>query len=183
MEQMLTPERVMEHTKKWITDVVIGCNFCPFASKVVNRGAVHYAVEFSRDLTSCLEAFMLECRRLDEDESIGTTLLIFPEAFKAFDDFLGMMDLAEELLADQGYEGIYQVASFHPEYLFADAPEDDPANYTNRSVYPMLHLLREADVEEAADNHPDTEGIPERNVAFARGKGLEHMKRLRDACL
>jgi hypothetical protein len=75
------------------------------------------------------------------------------------------------------------VASFHPDYHFEDAPEDDPADFTNRSIYPMLHLLREEQVEQAIDAHPDPEGIPERNVHFTREKGLEYMKKLRDACL
>jgi hypothetical protein len=74
------------------------------------------------------------------------------------------------------------VASFHPDYRFADAPADDPANFTNRSVYPMLHLLREDSLEKAIEAHPDAEGIPARNVTFAREKGLSYMKLLRDSC-
>jgi hypothetical protein len=126
---------------------------------------------------------MLECQRLDEDESIETSLLIFPDAFTDFDAYLNMVEMAEALLDDQDYEGVYQVASFHPEYRFADAPEDDPANFTNRSVYPMLHLLREDSLEKAIDAHPDAEAIPERNILFAREKGLAYMKLLRDSCL
>ena len=126
---------------------------------------------------------MIECQRLDKDESIETTLLIFPMAFTIFDDFLLLTELAEQLLLEQKYEGVYQIASFHPEYQFADAPTDDPANFTNRSVYPMLHLLREDRVELAIKNHPNAEGIPERNIMFAREKGLAYMKKLRDTCL
>lgn len=180
---MIKSEEVISRTKKWITEVVIGCNFCPFAAKEMKKGSVHHAVEFSTDLTSCLEALMLECQRLDEDDSIETTLLIFPMAFNTFDDFLILTELAEQLLEEQEYEGVYQIASFHPEYQFADAPPDDPANFTNRSVYPMLHLLREDRVELAIESHPDAEGIPDRNVMFAREKGLAYMKKLRDTCL
>jgi uncharacterized protein len=78
----------------------------------------------------------------------------------------------------QGYEGVYQVASFHPNYLFAGSHENDAANYTNRSVYPMLHLLREEAVEKALEHYKDPETIPERNIQFAREKGLAYMKKL-----
>ena len=180
---MSSTEEVIAQTKKWIADVVIGCNFCPFAAVPYKKGSIHYAVEYSTDLNSCLQALMLECLRLDEDESIETSLLIFPEAFADFDSYLNLVEMVDELLEEQEYAGIYQVASFHPEYRFADAPADDPANYTNRSVYPMLHLLREDSLDKAIDTHPDAEGIPERNIVFARGKGLAYMKLLRDACL
>lgn len=81
------------------------------------------------------------------------------------------------------YEGIYQVASFHPEYVFADSPMDDPANYTNRSPYPMLHILREASIAKAISHYTSPEKIPERNVHFAREKGLAFMKALREASM
>ncbi|HMC87200.1 MAG TPA: DUF1415 domain-containing protein, partial [Chitinophagaceae bacterium] len=97
--------------------------------------------------------------------------------------YLELVRLAEKLLKQEGYQGIYQVASFHPLYCFAGAPADDPANYTNRSVYPMLHLLREESVEQAIANYPNPEKIPERNILFARSKGIAYMKKLRDACL
>jgi len=179
---MVSEEEVVKQTKKWISDVVIGCNFCPFAAVPYKKGSIHYAVEYSTDLDSCLQAFILECQRLDEDESIETILLIFPDAFADFDDYLNMVEMAEELLEDQDYEGVYQVASFHPQYRFAEAPDNDPANFTNRSVYPMLHLLREDSLEKAIDTYPDAEGIPERNITFAREKGLAYMKLLRDSC-
>lgn len=180
---MISAEEVVEQTMKWISQVVIGCNFCPFAAVPYKKGSIHYAVEYSTDLDSCLQAFILECHRLDKDESIETILLIFPDAFADFDAYLHMVEMAEELLEDQDYEGVYQVASFHPQYLFSDAPDNDPANYTNRSVYPMLHLLREDSLEKAIDTFLDAEGIPERNIKFAREKGLAYMKLLRDSCL
>ncbi|HEV7782749.1 MAG TPA: DUF1415 family protein, partial [Chitinophagaceae bacterium] len=82
-----------------------------------------------------------------------------------------------------GYEGIYQLASFHPLYLFANSSPTDAANYTNRSVYPMLHLLREESIDKALAHYSDPENIPERNINFAHEKGLTYMKMLRDACL
>ncbi len=180
---MFTGQQVIEQTKKWILDVVIGCNFCPFAAKVVKQQAVHYQVEQSSDDEICLDAFSNEMTRLDNDESIETSFLIFPNAFAEFDDYLRLVSEAEDLLVENGYEGIYQVASFHPLYLFANSGEKDAANYTNRSVYPMLHLLREASIDKALEHYSQPEDIPERNIGFAREKGLVYMKMLRDRCL
>ena len=161
----------------------MGCNFCPFASREVQRDSIHYEVIRSEAMEICLEAVLRECKRLDEDPAIETTLLIFPGAFHQFEEFLELLELGEDLLLENDYEGIYQIASFHQDYRFADAPADDPANYTNRSLYPMLHLLREASLDRVLENYPDPEGIPERNIDFARQKGLAYMQLLRDACL
>ncbi|WP_040729185.1 DUF1415 domain-containing protein [Thiocapsa marina] len=179
---MVASDDVVARTKKWISEVVMGCRMCPFAAKEFNRGAIHYRVLIDSDMEACLEAFLEECLRLDEDPSIETTLLILPGALPDFDDYLELVAMAEDLLEAKGYEGQYQVAGFHPDYRFADAPEDDPANYTNRSLYPMLHLLREESIEHVLDRYPDADAIPERNIAFAREKGLDYMKALRDAC-
>jgi uncharacterized protein len=184
MEQATyTTAQVIEQTKKWITDVVVACNFCPFAAREVRRNSIHYQVETSTDLKTCLAAFLEECKRLDEQPAIETVLLIFPHAVKEFSQYLDLVGQAEKLLRKKGYEGVYQVASFHPEYLFASAPADDPANYTNRSIYPMLHLLREESVEQAIKHYTNPGQIPEKNIDFARGKGIAYMKMLRDSCL
>lgn len=179
---MVESDDVIVRTKKWISEVVIGCRLCPFAAKEFNRGAIHYRVASDANTEACLRLFLEECSRLDESTSIETTLLILPGAFADFDEYLGLVELAEDLLESEGYEGRYQVAGFHPDYRFADTPDDDPANYTNRSLYPMLHLLREASIENVVDRYPDADAIPERNIAFAREKGLAYMKALRDAC-
>jgi len=180
---MIDAEQVITQTKKWVTEVVVGCNFCPFAAKPVRRGSIHYQVEPAADEQSCLDALLRECHRLDEQPAIETTLLIFPDAYPGFDDYLDLVALAEDLLAAQGYEGIYQVAGFHPDYRFAEAPADDPANYTNRSLYPMLHLIREEGIDQALAHYTDPEGIADRNIDFAREKGLVYLKMLRDNCL
>lgn len=180
---MIDNEMVIAQTKKWITDVVIGCNFCPFASKEVRQNTVHYQVKNSEDLEECLQSFLSECIRLDENENIATCLLIFPRSFQNFDDYLHLVSLAENLLKKKKYEGIYQVASFHPLYLFAGSSIEDAANFTNRSPYPMLHLLREDSIGDALLKYPNPERIPENNLQFAREKGYEYLKKLREACL
>ncbi len=176
-------QQIIDQTKKWINDVVVGCNFCPFAAKAVKQQTIHYQVETSTSLSVCLDSFMKEISRLDNESNIETGFLIFPNSFQQFDDYLDMVSLAEKLLKKKGYQGIYQVASFHPLYRFANSREDDAADYTNRSVYPMLHLLREESIDKALEHYEDPENIPERNINFAREKGLVYMKMLRDACL
>jgi len=127
---MISSEQVIAQTMKWISEVVIGCNLCPFAAREFRRGSIHYQIESSADPEVCLRAFLRECQRLDENPEIETTLLIFPDACQQFDDYLDLVEMAEELLGAEGYEGVYQVASFHPDYCFADAAAEDPANYT-----------------------------------------------------
>ena len=180
---MDTNAKIIDQIKKWITNVVVGCNFCPFAAREVKRNSIHYQVETSADLHVCLEAFLQECIRLDNECAIETTLLIFPTAFQTFDAYLDLLSLAEKSIKKNGYEGIYQVASFHPFYRFANTEHNDAANYTNRSIYPMLHLLREEKIEQALQHYPDPEQIPERNIQFAREKGQAYMKMLKDSCL
>ena len=177
----MTSDQVIERTRNWIIDVVIGCNFCPFAAKVVKERSIFYKVEESGDIDISLDSFVREMERLDNDSSVETIFLIFPNAFQKFDDYLDLLSLAEKRLKKQGYEGIYQVASFHPLYLFDNSDENDPANYTNRSIYPMLQLLREESIDKALENFKSPESIPVRNVNFAREKGLAYMKMLRDA--
>lgn len=177
----MSAQQIVEQTKKWIVDVIIGCNFCPFAAHVVKQQTIYYQVEMSANPDECLESFTREIERLDNDETIETSFLILPNGFEKFDDYLYLLSLAEELLRRKGHEGIYQVASFHPLYLFADTDENDPANYTNRSVYPMLHLLREESIDKALEHYKSPESIPARNINFAREKGLAYFKMLRDA--
>ncbi|MEO6252652.1 MAG: DUF1415 domain-containing protein [Ferruginibacter sp.] len=179
---MVTAPQIIEQTKKWITDVVIGCNFCPFAAQVIKQNTVFYKVETATAIDICLESFLEEVARLDNDSGIETSFLIFPDTFKSFDDYLDLVSVAEKFLKQKGYNGIYQLASFHPQYRFANSPLSDAANYTNRSVYPMLHLLRESSIDKALEHFNDPEGIPDRNINFAREKGSAYMKLLRDSC-
>ncbi len=179
---MATRDEIINQTKKWINDVVVGCNFCPFAAREVKNNTIHYEVENSPELAICLEALLNECFRLDKDPAIETSFLIFPTAFADFHNFLDVISLAEKLLKRQGYEGIYQVASFHPQYCFAGSSSTDAANYTNRSAYPMLQLLREESVEQALLRYPNPEQIPARNIDFSRKKGEAYMKALRESC-
>ncbi|HFD87698.1 MAG TPA: DUF1415 domain-containing protein, partial [Gammaproteobacteria bacterium] len=162
--------------------VIVGHNFCPFAKAVLDADRVHVAVIENSDFETCLEKLVLECERLDNDPAIETTLVVFPQAANNFDDFLDFIDLAEQLMATLGYEGVYQLAHFHPDYQFEGLTPEDPANYTNRSPYPTLHLIREASLEKALENYPQPEKIPERNIEYARKLGMETLAKQLASC-
>jgi uncharacterized protein len=180
---MLTTQTIIAQTECWIKDVVIGLNFCPFAAKVVKQKAVHYVVSHTTEINEALTEFLQQCKHLDTHNEIATALLIFPTSFEDFAAYLNLVDKAENLIEKNSYEGVYQLASFHPQYCFAGSTETDAANYTNRSPYAMLHILREDDVEQALQNHADPEGIPQQNITLAQQKGLKQMQALRNACM
>lgn len=161
---------------------MIDLGLCPFAQVELDADRIRFSVPDSGDLNDVLVHLIMECRLLDRDESIETTLVILPDGFSEFDDYLALVDLAAGLLIQHGYEGTYQLASFHPAYVFADVPASDPANYTNRSPYPMLHLLRERGVELALARYPKPERIPERNIERTRRLGGAALRALLDAC-
>jgi len=180
---MVTGEQLcLAATREWLRSVVIGLDFCPFARREWERGGIAFRVIHATALDACLEQTVDECDRLDSDPGIETSLLIFSQAFAVFDDYLDFLALAEALLHERGYQGVYQLASFHPDYCFEGAGQDDPANYTNRSPYPMLHLLREDSMEQAVAAYPQPERIPRRNQELARKLGLQKMQALLAAC-
>ena len=175
---MNTRCKYTEQTKVWLEDVIIGLNFCPFAKKEFVNNTIHYQVLTNIDLELSLEQLIAECKRLDDDSSIETTLIILADGFNFFDDYLDLVELGQQLLIAQGYEGVYQIASFHPDYVFADVDQNDESNFTNRSPYPTLHLIRENSLTRAVAAHPDPEGIPDRNIELCYQKGSEYFKNI-----
>lgn len=173
-----TKPGIIAQTENWIVNVVIGCNFCPFAAKEVSRKSIHYEVLYDATMALSLLAVSAIFKQLDEDKKTETAFLILPDAFTEFSEYLLLTDKAEALLIKEHYSGVFQLASFHPSYLFAGSSEADASNYTNRSPYPMLHFLREASVTKAVDSHPNIDSITEQNIAFANRKGLVYMQNL-----
>ncbi|RUM94993.1 MAG: DUF1415 domain-containing protein [Thiothrix sp.] len=173
---------VIEQTRLWVKSVIVGHNFCPFAYREVERDSIRYRVIQSNQIEICLETMIEEYDHLDSYPETETTLVIFPGILARFEDFTRFIELAEALLRDQGYEGEYQLASFHPKYQFADATIDDPANYTNRSPYPSLHIIREASIEKAVAGITTPEQIPERNIEVARNLGNDVLQGILDRC-
>lgn len=175
-------QQIIAVTQAWLSSFVVAYNICPFARREQERNSIRYQVVPGNSFENSLEAVIAECLRLDSEPSTETTLLIFADDFADFDDFLDLLAMAEQLVIDQGYEGVYQLASFHPDYHFEDSDESDPSNYTNRSPFPMLHLIREDSIEKAVASHPDPAGIPERNIALTRQLGLEKLRAILSAC-
>jgi hypothetical protein len=165
-------------TRAWLEKAVIGLDLCPFARAVQDR--VRYAVSPAEEPADLLADLAAELRVLAEADpgEIETTLLIHPRVLADFLDYNDFLDDADDVLAELGLEGVVQIASFHPGYQFAGAGPDDIENYTNRSPYPMLHLLREESVERAVETFPDTSRIYEKNIETLRRLGHEGWRRL-----
>ncbi|MBK8723491.1 MAG: DUF1415 domain-containing protein [Saprospiraceae bacterium] len=165
-------DQIIAQTKSWVKDIVIGLNFCPFANKEFINETIRYVVDDSDDFEINLTTFLTELHFLDKSE-FETSLLIFPESYSDFQDYLDLVDTANDILLEFGYEGVYQIASFHPEYRFEHTKKEDAANYTNRSPYPMLHIIREASLEKAISSYENVDKIPENNEKLAREKGIK----------
>ncbi len=169
-------QNIIEAVKDWVLVTIIGFNFCPFAKKEFERETIHYGLYTEADKHSQLMALANEFKRLEKNHSIETSIIIFANGVESFFDYLDLLDLANDLLDDQGYRGIFQLASFHPDYCFEGAQQDDPANYTNRSPYPLIHIIREASLEKVLDRYPNPKNIPERNIKLANQKGAQVFK-------
>ena len=137
-------QQVVDQTLAWVSHFIVGHNICPFAKRELDSNTIRVEVVRSKKVDVALEELVEEMEWLNEHPEAETTLLVFPTLFKSFDHYLDYVELAEQLLVELGYEGIYQLATFHPDYCFADAEPEDAANYSNRSPYAMVHLLREA---------------------------------------
>jgi len=174
---------IVNHTRQWLEEVIVGFNFCPFAKPVVDTGGVSYEVINEVSLDRCLEGLAEQLKVLHQHPKLETCLVIFPRGYDAFDQYLDLLALSEALIKDMGYEGVFQLASFHPDYCFEGAEFDDAANYTNRSPYPMLHIIREKSIEIALKAVKEPEKIPIRNIEFAREKGQVEMAKSLAKCL
>jgi uncharacterized protein len=165
-----TPEEVVRATRHWLEAAVLGLGLCPFAGPVHQQGLIRYAVSLAETLDDLLDDLIDELRFLAaaDPAEVETTLLIHPRVFDDFLDFNDFLGVAEETVADLDLEGILQVASFHPRYQFEGTAPDDIENYTNRSPYPILHLLREESVERAVAAHPDPDSIYRTNIETLR---------------
>jgi hypothetical protein len=176
---------IIDITRRWIASVVIGLNLCPFARRVFEGERIRYAVSQASTETALTKDLRAELRLLTQTpiDEIETTLLILPFVLADFLDFNDYLDTAEHELHRLGLEGTIQIASFHPGYQFAGTSLDDVENYTNRSPYAMLHLLREASITALAVDDAELAAIPERNIATMRRLGRHNAEQLlREAC-
>jgi hypothetical protein len=179
----LTDEQVLADTRRWIEKAVIGLNLCPFARAVYVKDQVRIVVSHARHLDAFLDELDAELTLLKDTpaEQIDTTLLVHPSLFPDFLVFNDFLNVVDDVVAEHELEGVIQVASFHPLFQFEGVEADDISNATNRSPYPILHLLREDSVERAIESDAgDAEKIVDRNIATLRELGAEGWKRLLD---
>jgi hypothetical protein len=166
---------IIAATRKWLERAVIGLNLCPFAKSVHVKELVRYVVSEAQDTDALLDDLERELKFLIDvaPEEVDMTLLMTPWVLTDFDDFTDFLDLVEVVLRTHGLVGTLQVASFHPDYVFAGEDAEDIANCTNRSPYPTLHLIREASLARATAAFPDASEIYLRNIETMRALGLE----------
>jgi len=171
---------VLGNTRLWLERAVIGQNLCPFAKAVHAKNQIRWVVSTAEDAQALMDDLVRELRLLaDADpELVDTTLLIHPRVLQDFLDYNDFLELAEAAVAELDLDGALQVASFHPEYQFADSPADDISHATNRAPYPTLHLLREASIDRAVAAFPEAEAIFERNIETLRRLGQDGWRAL-----
>ncbi|GAB2577004.1 DUF1415 domain-containing protein [Nitrincola alkalisediminis] len=165
---------------QWIDEVVIGLNLCPFAAYPRRKNQIRVCISEVTEEADVLTLLVDELIRLDETpvEQLETTVLAFPNMWPDFLDYNDFLWQTERLLSKCDRDGVYQIASFHPGYQFSGTTNDDVGNLTNRSPYPILHLIREDSVEIALEKHPNPDAIPFTNIARMRSLSIEERKRL-----
>ena len=173
---------ISDSVTRWVESVVVDLNLCPFAKRELMKNRVRYKVTDAENEEQLLVVLEEELGLLGSDPSIETTLLIHPNLLRDFFDYNQFLDCADRLLVKMKLDGVYQIASFHPEYRFDGTDPDDVENYTNRSPYPMLHIIREESLEQAIADYPNIDQVPARNVELMNRLGVEKLRNLLAAC-
>ena len=174
------PEAIAADVRRWLERAVIGLNLCPFAKAVYVKQQVRIVVSDASTERALLEQLGEELALLRDTpaEDIDTTLLVHPQVLGDFLGYNDFLDDADGLVEAMDLDGVLQVASFHPDYRFADTAPDDPGNLTNRAPWPILHLLREDSIDRAVAAYPDPDGIIERNIETMRELGADGFHKL-----
>ncbi|AYO04682.1 DUF1415 domain-containing protein [Vibrio parahaemolyticus] len=171
---------ITQQVDQWLNDVVIGLNLCPFAAKPQRNKQIKIFVSEATQEEAMLEDILLQLIELSttEPEKLETTLVVVPNMLQDFWDYNFCIDWVEGLIKQQDWEGIFQVATFHPDYCFGGAAPEDDENLTNRSPYPIFHLIREESMEKVLKHYPDPESIPDTNIARVSALSEEERKKL-----
>ncbi|AYO14966.1 DUF1415 family protein [Vibrio owensii] len=171
---------ITEQVDQWLNDVVIGLNLCPFAAKPQRNKQIKIFVSEASQEEALLEDILLQLIELSntEPEKLETTLVVVPNMLQDFWDYNFFIDWVEGLIKQQDWEGIFQVATFHPDYCFGGAEPEDDENLTNRSPYPVFHLIREESMEKVLKHYPAPESIPDTNIARVSALSEEERKKL-----
>ncbi|MDY6977425.1 MAG: DUF1415 domain-containing protein [Pseudomonadota bacterium] len=177
----LCGQHVIDATLKWVDDIVIKHNFCPFARYVRTPNQIRCKV-IAGDAGDVIQSLYDELRHLEENESTATTLIALTNPSLAdFEEYLDVLAIGDNMLHDWGYSGTYQLASFHPDYVFDGSDFNDAENYTNRSPYPLLHLIREADITRYMKKEEDAEKIFSHNIEKAQALGCPYFENALEA--
>ncbi|MCK9506024.1 MAG: DUF1415 domain-containing protein [Porticoccaceae bacterium] len=179
----LRNDDIVTQVRQWLETLVVGLNLCPFAKRELVKDRVRFSVSAASDEWQLMADLEDELKLLEENPVIETTVLIHPQVLVDFSAYNQFLNLADRLLDQLKLRGIFQIASFHPQYVFAGSNANDVENFTNRAPYPLLHLLREASLERAIANYADAELIPERNMALMRELGRNRLEALLRSCM
>ncbi|MFK8041436.1 DUF1415 domain-containing protein [Congregibacter sp.] len=176
-------DQALDACRRWIDSLVVRYNLCPFAKRELDRDSVAFTLSDAGDEEALLSTLAQELKRLEDCPEIETAFIVHPKVLSDFYDFNDFLGRGDALLKRMKLEGIYQIASFHPHYQFAGTELDDAENYSNRSPYPMLHLLREESVERAVAGHPDIASVPNDNIRTLNHLGRERLQSLLQSCV
>lgn len=182
MVDMLSENAVIAATKSWVQQMVVDLSLCPFARQVVDQQTLRFSYSQACSETDLLASLKHELTLLDSDNTIETSLLIHPHVLQDFRRYNQFLDLTDGLLRDMDLEGVYQIASFHPDYQFAGTMPEDAENYTNRAPFPILHILREESLAQAISSYADIEELPARNIARMNNIGVSALSALLKSC-
>ncbi|MEE8307500.1 MAG: DUF1415 domain-containing protein [Gammaproteobacteria bacterium] len=173
---------VVRAIRRWVETVVVELDLCPFANRELVNNRVRFAVTAANSEQQLLMALEAELQLLSRDPSVETTLLIHPRVLDDFYDYNEFLGVADRLLVEMTLEGVYQIASFHPRYQFSGTHQDAAENYTNRSPYPVLHMIREESLDKVIAGFPDVDQIPRRNIKLMNSLGQKKLQALVQAC-
>ncbi|WP_438952189.1 DUF1415 domain-containing protein [Porticoccus sp.] len=172
------PDRVKEQVRHWLESIVVGLNLCPFAKRELVKDRIRFFVSEAISEEMLIDDLETELVRLKQDPAIETSLIVHPWVLEDFFEYQQFLIWADSVLKRLGLRGTYQIASFHPDYRFLNSAGHSRGDYTNRSPYPMLHLLCEDSLAAAIANYPDTDKIPERNIAYLESLSTEQFSSL-----
>ena len=180
-KSLLCEKHVIDATLNWVDDIVIKHNFCPFARYVRTPNQIRCVV-ITGDAGEVIQSLYDELRHLEENDSTATTLIALTHpAIADFEEYLDVLAISDSMLHDWGFSGTYQLASFPPDYVFEGNDINDAENYTNRSPYPLLHLIREADITRYMKNEEDAEKIFSHNIEKAQALGCPYFQNALEA--
>ena len=171
---------VYRATEQWLQEVVIGLNLCPFARRPSEDGLIRIHVCHAQDEATLLEGLLEQFHGLaaTPPAELETTLVVVPNFLSDFMDYNQFLDWVDLMLQEHNWHGVFQVATFHPQYYFSGPASEDAENLTNRAPYPIFHLIREASLEKAIEHYPNPEGIPDKNIAKMKGLSEQDKQKL-----